>query len=366
LRILHLRNSHLVGGPERLLLDQATRAAPGFEPTCASFVTRGEKSEFLAAARAAGLPGVAVEQAGSYDPRVPGRVRRHLREQDYDVVVGHDYKANLVLALARRGLRARHCAVVHGWTGETARVRLFEVLERRALRRADAVVVVSRAAADRLAAAGVPRARLHLVPNGIDAARVAREAAAGRARLRKEWGYTTDDVVVATMGRLSPEKNQALLVEAFADLPRSARLLVVGDGPARRAVEEAVLRTGTTGRVRLAGWRADPAACLGAADVLVLPSLTEGLPLALLEAMAAGLPVVATRVGGVPDLLADGAQGVLVPPGDAAALRAALEPLVADPERRAELGRRGRARVQEAYDVERQVRALEVVYRSLA
>ena len=146
--------------------------------------------------------------------------------------------------------------------------------------------------------------------------------------------------------------------------------MLVGDGPSRvgleveasRLVSLGLLRAGD---VRFEGWRADPWACLGAADLLALPSLREGLPLALLEAMAAGVPVVATRVGGVPEALDDGRCGILVPPGDAAALSRGISEALSDPARRRTLAAAALARVRASYSSERQARALEAIWSSL-
>jgi glycosyltransferase involved in cell wall biosynthesis len=364
LRVLHLRNSDLLGGPERLLLDQAKRASPGLETTLASFARPGEPHPFLEAAEAEGLRTRRIPQRGSYDPRVFARTRALLASLRPDVVVGHDYKANLALRRAARGLAIPRAAVVHGYTAENLKVRVFEALDRRTLRSADAVVAVSEASRDALVASGVPAGRIRVVENAVDAARVRAEAAGGREAVRAEWGVGARDLVVLALGRLSPEKGHRVLLDAFLALPPgSARLVLVGDGAERGALEA---RAPKDGRVRFAGWRTDAARCLGAADVFALPSLREGLPLAMLEAMAAGLPVVASRVGGVPGALAEGACGLLVPPGDAGALAEALARLLGDPALCRRLGEAGAARVRERHGAEGQAAALEAVYRSIS
>lgn len=363
LTVLHLRNSDRLGGPERLILDQVARAPDGVTMAVASFGREGRAHPFLDEARRRGCATHLVLQRGAYDFRLVGRVRTLLHAVRPDVVVGHDYKADLVLRRAAKAESLPWVAIVHGYTAEDRKVRLFEALDRRAIRHASAVVVVSEGGREQVVAAGVEPARVHLIPNGIDVDAVRTAANEGRARLRAEWGLGPEHIALLALGRLSPEKGHRHLLEAVRRLPASElphlSVLLVGDGPERAALE--ALAQGDP-RVRFLGWRTDPHACLGAADLFVLPSLREGLPLALLEALAVGLPVVATAVGGVPDALQQGALGTLVPPGDAAALGAALRASLLAPAR-GELtcGPAVRATI----GVERQSNALRSLYRTL-
>lgn len=365
-RVLHLRNSDRFGGPERLIVEQAARARRT-RPVVATFARPGATSAFAEALAARGVETVVVPQAGSYDPRVVGRVRELIARTGAEVLVGHDYKANLILAAAARRSRLPRAAVVHGYTAEDRKVAFFEAVDRRLLRRVAAVVAVSAATRDALLAAGVPADRVHLVENAVDVAAVAADAAAGRADLRAAWSLAPSDLAMVALGRFSPEKGHPVLLEAFrtvADAVPSARLVLVGDGVLEADLRRAAA-TLPAGRVVFAGWRTDPARCLGAADVFVLPSHREGLPLAVLEAMAAGVPVCATRVGGVPDALDGGACGDLVPPDDAPALAAALVALLRDPARRVRLAAAAAARVRDRYDAPRQVATLEALFTSL-
>jgi len=178
--VLHLRNSDRLGGPERLILDQAARAGAGVRPVVASFVRPGVENALLDEARRRGLETRPIAQRHSYDLRVIGRVREAIAAAGAHVLVGHDYKANFVLARAAKGSATPRVALVHGYTGENVKVRFFERLDRRRLAHAAAVVAVSASVRDVALAAGAPAERVHLVPNGIDVARVAAEAAAGR------------------------------------------------------------------------------------------------------------------------------------------------------------------------------------------
>jgi glycosyltransferase involved in cell wall biosynthesis len=170
---------------------------------------------------------------------------------------------------------------------------------------------------------------------------------------------------LVTVGRLQAPKDPLTLVRALAALGHAHETVIVGDGPDRSAVEAEVRRLGLDSVVRLAGVRNDVAELLAAADLFVLSSRSEGLPLSILEAMAAGLPVVASSVGGVPELVVDGETGLLVPPGDPRSLARAIERLLADAALRGRLGAAGRARVVEHFDLASAQRAHLDLYRSL-
>lgn len=200
---------------------------------------------------------------------------------------------------------------------------------------------------------GMPPARVQLVPNGVDTQHFA-PAARDPDRRRELGGVGSDDVVIGCIARLHPDKDHAGLIDAAARLKADGhagfRLALIGDGPERAALQARAEAAGLAECVRFLGDRDDVAALVAQLDLFVLPSRTEGLPLVLLEAMSAGIPCVATRVGGIPDLLADDV-GVLVPPRDPGALAAAIAGLLADPGRRALLARRGRERVCQCYDL---------------
>jgi glycosyltransferase involved in cell wall biosynthesis len=205
--------------------------------------------------------------------------------------------------------------------------------------------------------------KLQVIDNGIDLARFAPDARA-RAEARRELGVPDDAWVVGTVGRLVDLKNHALLVRALA--PTGQHVVIVGEGPERAALEELVAALGVGARVCLAGRRADVPRMLTAFDVFALPSTSEGLPLVLPEAMATALPVVATRVGGVPQVVDEGVTGFLVPSQDEAALRDRLATLAADPGRARAFGARARELALERYSLERMWAAYRAIYERVA
>ncbi len=230
----------------------------------------------------------------------------------------------------------------------------------------DAVTVMSESLAARLAERRVAdRARLVVIPNAVDFGRFA--AGGCRGETRRALGVGDDEFVWLAAGRLSPEKDYAGLMRAFGALgERRARLFIAGDGPLRGELARLVDELGLSGRVRLLGLRDDMAELYGACDALVLSSAWEGMPNVVLEAMASGRPVVATAVGAVPEMVADGETGYVVPAGDPAALAGAMGRMMrlAPDERRA-MGEAGRRAVRERHSVESVVDGWEELFRRL-
>lgn len=205
---------------------------------------------------------------------------------------------------------------------------------------------------------GIPRAKIVTVYSGLDSVPFQRAA---RGQVRAELGLAPEALVVTCVANLRPVKNHALLLEAIARLPANqpVHLLAVGDGPLRAELIARAQRLGLSERVHWLGSRQDIPAILADTDIKALTSDWEGLPGALLEAMAAGCPVVATRVGGAPELVLEGETGLLTPPGDVEALTAALSQLVGDPALRRRLGQAGQRRAHEQFDLTQQVARLE-------
>jgi glycosyltransferase involved in cell wall biosynthesis len=285
-----------------------------------------------------------------------------LRERPVDVLHAHKFGSNLWGSLL--GRLANVPVVVaheHTWSFEGNAPR--RLLDRAVVsRRADVLIAVSREDRRKLIEVeGIPPERVRFVPNGIPAVPLV-----DRAEARRALGLDLTGPVVVAVCELRPQKAVEVLVRAAALLQpelRDLAVLVAGDGPERQALERLIGETDAP--VKLLGTRTDVPQLLGAADVAVLSSDFEGSPLSVMEYMAAARPVVATAVGGVPDLVEDGVHGLLVPTRDEQALAGALRSLVADPERARALGERGRERQQREFTLEAMVDRLELLYESL-
>ena len=214
----------------------------------------------------------------------------------------------------------------------------------------------------------VPFRKNTLILNGVDTAAF---APAASSLPRSEGLITSDGPVIGTVGRLQAVKSQHVLIDAFALLrnsgawPDTLKLIIVGDGPCRAALQERIAAAGLIDHVWLTGARDDIAAFMQRFTLFALPSMAEGTPITLLEAMACGLPVVASRVGGIPALVPDGEAGTLVPPGDAAALAAALAVYLRDPALARQHGEAGRALVRQCWSIEQTVASYLALYDSL-
>jgi glycosyltransferase involved in cell wall biosynthesis len=354
--VVHLLASPFVGGPERQVLGLAAALPPAYRSAFLSFAEGGRARPLLEAARRLGCEAVELRHNTPHVGRAVREVAEQLRRLRADVLCTSGYKPDLVGWRAARRAGVPVVAIAHGWTAVTWKVRLYEALDRFILRFFDAVACVSAAQADKVRRAGVPAERAVVIHNGIDAGIFAKPDPACRERVRALFSPSFRPAcVVGAAGRLSPEKGFDLFVEAAAQVARAhpdAGFLLCGDGPLRGALARRIGELGLTERFVLAGFRSDLHALLLGWDLAVLPSHTEGLPVAVLEALAAGVPVVATAVGGTPEVIEDGVCGFLVPPADPRALARRTAELLADDEARRRMGQSGRQRVRAKFSLE--------------
>ncbi len=256
---------------------------------------------------------VLLPSKGRLDAGAISALRALLRSTGAACVHAHDPKSVVYAWLATRGLDCSCVATTHGWIETSAALRLYNRIERALLKRYDAIVAVAQRQVDHLVAAGVARNRIHAIANGIEM--VDRASPQERLLARQRFHCEPEDTVFAAIGRLAPEKNLSLLLRAMARIGEDApvRLLVAGDGPEFGPLALLVEALGLRSRVTMLGNLDDCAPVYAAMDVLVLPSLSEGMPLVVLEAMSAGKPILATAVGDVPALLAQAPHSRLLP-----------------------------------------------------
>jgi glycosyltransferase involved in cell wall biosynthesis len=364
LRVLTLVDTLRPGGAERVAATVALRLDRSrFEPIVCVSRPVETPSPLIEDLEANGVEVIRLARRSRIDLPAWWPLLELLRGRRVDVVHSHMFGSNmwsaLFTALTPVPVFVAH---VHSWAFENQPHRVL--LEREVLARAaDVVLTVSQADRRRMLEVGrFPPEKVRVVMNGIA------PLAASRTDVRAELGIPADAEVVGTLAVLRREKAHEVLVDAaelLADEFPRLRLLIAGTGPEEERLRALVRARGLQNRVLLLGYRRDVADVLAALDVAVLSSDREGSPLAVMEAMAAGKPVVATRVGGVPDLIEDGTHGLLVPPRDPRALAAALGKLLREPGLGAALGRRGRERQRREFDVATTVERIEVVYESL-
>jgi glycosyltransferase involved in cell wall biosynthesis len=356
------------GGAERLALLIALRLDPQrFESTlCASRWPPPPAAE-PAATRAreelasAGVGFLPLGRRRKADVWVWGRLERYLRRERVDVLHAHKFGSNVWGTLMGR-LAGVPVVLAHEHTWSYEGQPLRRLLDRELVARgADRFIAVSREDRRRMTdVEGIDPSRTIFLPNGV----MPSPPPSGHD-IRSELGIPADAPVIGTVGVLRPQKALQVLLRASAELLArwpDLHVLIVGDGSERAQLEALAGELGIADAVRFLGYRADVPDVLRALDVAVSSSDFEGSPLAVMEYMDAGLPVVATEVGGVPDLIETGVHGMLVGRGDHAALASAVGELLADPERRRAMGERGRERRRSEFDIDVLVRRLEDLY----
>jgi glycosyltransferase involved in cell wall biosynthesis len=312
-------------------------------------------------ARRRGLQTVLFPCGGGRNHRAVRQIQEYVAAHDIRVVHGHSYKSNVFLWLALGG-RRRTCRLVstcHNWLTDSLKLMVYELVDKLCLNQFDHVVVVSPQLDEELGRAGIPPERRSMIDNGVS---LDEELAPDeREALRRSLGAGDGEAVLMAVGRMDPWKAYDQLLRAFAIVleKHTCRLVLVGDGELRPELEAQARELGIAHRVTFPGYRQDVGRLLLAADQFVISSRKEALPMVLLEAMGAQLPVVATRVGGIPRAVGDAA--VLVPPEDPRALSAALISLLDGPEKRAELA----GRLHERYQARYSRRAMGEAYISL-
>ncbi len=367
MKIVHIGSSTFLGSVERQMLGLAQSLPEEFHSEFLSFREKGKCAAFLEAAGEQGFPARALSHDTPHLLAATSELTGLLKECGADLACTHGYKADILGLIAARRAGIPAVALAHGWTSESLRVRCYEALDRVAIRHMDRVVCVSHGQAARARRDGVPAEKIVVIHCAVQATRFEMPDTAGGAELR-DWFRESSGPLIGAAGRLSPEKGFGDLAEAAALALRddsSLRFVLFGDGPLRGEIERRVDRLGLRGKFVLAGFRTDLDRFLPHLDLMVLPSYTEGLPNVVLEAFAAGVPVVATAVGGTPEAVADGVSGYLVPPGRPPELARRILDAVRDEPRRQEMGRRGRVRVLREFSFESLAKSFERLFREL-
>lgn len=363
IRILHLRASNFYGGPERQLHMHARLAGGSrYHIAVSSFAESGQTPEFLQLIANDGIATHTFPVASAYDYRAVSLVREYLSAQRIDILCTHDYRSHLIGYLARQRLSVKWIAFSRGFTWDNLKIRTFHWVEKMLARFADRIVAVSHAQSAKLKRLYVPERKVSVIHNAIDLASLQRTEPQD---LRVRFGLPAEAIVAVAAGRFSREKGQPTLVQAGSlAVMKNPRLRIVmfGNGPELDRIKQSVRDLGCDQYIICPGFERNILACVKGADMLVNPSFTEGLPNVLLEAMALGIPVIATNVGGVPELVTHAVSGLLVQPDDAYALAEGMLTLANDPQRRAALAVAALETVRQSFSFEGQFAKLATVY----
>ena len=298
-----------------------------------------------------GIPSYSLPCKGQFDPTAVRHIRDLARKTGADIIHTHGYKADVYTRVAMLAQGVPLVSTCHNWLDEDWRTYLYGVVDRCVLRSFPRVIAVSDEVRQRLLEAGVPKERIRIIPNGLDLRRFTIDRSPDPA----DWSQDRP-AIIGMVARLSAEKGVDIFLRAAAQVVRTisyAKFVVVGNGPDREELEALIDQLRLRHVVSMLGRRNDMPAQYASFDLLVSASRKEGLPIAILEAMASGLPLVATAVGDVHNVVRNGETGILLPANDPGALASAIVDLLRDREKRRRLGFGARQLVESQYSADR-------------
>lgn len=361
--VMHLRASNFVGGPEKQILEHFARLDKAcFRPVLGTFVEQGALDPLGEEALKRGFKTVQLPALSPVNPSAVLSVVRSLRQNKVDILCTHGYKPNVLGFFAAKLRGIPTIAISRGWTWETPKIRFYEALDRRFLRYVDHVVAVSAGQREKILYCGVPQGKVSVIHNAINLEEISSPPVPS---LRQQLGLPEVAMIVASAGRLSPEKNYAGMVETAAMVVRQNPMvyfIIFGEGFLRSELTGKIAAAGLEGRFLLPGFRTDLQSVMNEIDIFMLPSLTEGLPNVVLEAFAARKPVMATRVGGTPEVVQDGISGFLTTPDNTEFMAESVLKLAADAALRGNMGLAGYRHVAEHFGFEAQTLKYEELY----
>lgn len=364
--VLHLRDTHEIGGPGKTILE-THRAIDRrrFQLHLGVFLRHGEPedSPFIAEARRLEMPVHIIRGGHPYDLRMIGRVIHLVKALQIDIVHAHEVKSDVITYMVARFYPVPIVTTLHGWIGNSLKQRIWIKLDKYIVQGFDRVIAVSRQIEEEVLAAGVPRTKLHMLHNAIVVERYRRTGR--RGVLAEVIGRPIPSPVIASIGRLSREKGHADLIEAVDIVSRRGQkvsLVLIGDGPERPKLVQQIQALGLQEQVYLPGYIQEPQRLLEEIDLMVLPSHTEGLPNVALEALLMEVPLLATRVGGTPEVIIDRETGRLVTAHSPDGLAAGILEFLAAPELWKQMALRGKGMVSVNFDFQTRTRNIEALY----
>jgi glycosyltransferase involved in cell wall biosynthesis len=307
-----------------------------------------------------------VADRGPKDLRVVRDILRLCKSQDIELLQSHDYKTNALALLIRRFHRCKLATMLHGWTDMSGRMPLYKKIDQWCLPHFDKLICVSKDLVEECNHLRIPSKKVHLVHNAIDLESFTRTQSICEAK--SQMGARSERYLIGSVGRLSPEKGFLPLlrvVRRLQDRGFPLDLWIAGDGPQRDELTRNLLELGLEDSVKLLGQVSDPRPFYQAMDLFVLNSIREGLPNVLLEAMALEVPVIATRIAGIPDLVRDGETGRLIEANADASLEQAIADSLQSGERTIGLAREARRHIEEEFSFETRMARVAAIYDEL-
>jgi len=365
--VLHVRVvSGAGGGPEKTILSSPRfLTSLGYKAHCAYMRTPNDPGFQHIAAKAAELdaPLIEVDDRGPLDWRVATQLLHVCRKLKVDIWHGHDYKSNALGLLLKRFHRMKLVTTLHGWVKFTRRTPLYYGIDRFSLRYYDRVISVSDDLQQQCLEAGVKADCCVLIKNAIDCDKYQRTQSKESAK--SQLHIPVGGFLIGAVGRLSEEKGFETLIRSVDRMIRAGkdvRLIIAGEGDCHARLTKLIAELGQSERIRLLGYHSEMLPIYEAIDYFVLSSLREGLPNVVLEAMAMGVPVIATRVAGVPAVVTDGETGWLIEPGDETALYEKLMEVESNPALQMQIGTAGQSLIARDFSFQRRMQRIATVY----
>jgi glycosyltransferase involved in cell wall biosynthesis len=354
------------GGPDKTILNSPRYLSRhGYRCACAFLCPPGDAGFSVIRERAANwqAPLEEVVDRGPLDWQVVPQLLKICRQFGVTIWHAHDYKTNLLGLLIRRRHPMHLVTTVHGWVERTHRTKLYYLVDRWSLPRYEKVICVSEDLLQTCRRYGVASERSLLIENAIDIEQFSRSRSVAVAKA--ELGWPVARYRIGAVGRLSAEKAFDVLIRAVADITKrgfDVGLVIAGDGPEKESLLQLVAELGLQNRVELAGFQHDLRPFYESLDLLVLSSLREGLPNVLLEAMSLKVPVVASRIAGIPRLVNDGENGLLVEAGVPAALADVIAKALGNMDLRQRMAEAGRRSIEEHYSFDVRMQKVAALY----
>jgi glycosyltransferase involved in cell wall biosynthesis len=378
LRVVAVLEGSTISGPAKNLFEfcrvaRTLSTGPVVELTLVTFqrslaLDCGQNTDLIEAARQSDVPVERIPERFVFDVQVVSRLRKLVEHLNPDVIQTHASKSHFLMRCSGLGKEKPWIAFHHGYTNTDFRSPIYNGLDRWSLKAPQRIVTVSVATKEQLRRHGVSE-RITVVHNAVPAPlhRQALDDASAIRQKKIALGVSPDEKIILCVGRLSKEKAQIDMVAAIAHLAKqrpdlAVRVFIIGDGPERERIVQAIQSAGLGKSVVLTGYLKDLTPYYEAADVVAIPSLSEGSPNVLLEAMALGAPIAATEVGGIPEIVTHGETALLVPPQDPGAMAAAIGRLISEPGTASALARRAREKVETDYSPESRAKSLVSIY----
>ncbi|MBF0478095.1 MAG: glycosyltransferase [Candidatus Omnitrophica bacterium] len=366
MKILHLISSNGVFGAERVLINIAKNSSTDFQYTvCAIKNTHNPHLEILDVARSMNIPVLEIESKGKFDFGAVMRLRGIIKEGGFSIIHSHNYKSDVLAFAATRMMPCKWLSTNHTWAFNDKKIKRFEDISAWAMRFADGLIAVGEGTKAQMVQRGLLSEKISIIDNGID---IAQFNVPRPKDLKKSLGIPENNFVVTVVGRLCAEKAQSVFLDAghtILEQRKDVTFLIVGDGELRNTLENIMREYHIEANVCFAGVRKDIPDIYAISDVFVLCSLLEGLPLCLLEAMAAKCPVVVTPVGAIPNLIKDRISGRIVPVGDTNTLAKTIMEMLSDEKSRERLTVEAYKIVTEGYSDKKMSQQYEIFYRKV-